>query len=357
MLKLFGRKKMQKETAPQLSLAQRRMLEVAGDTGGPLPYATLHAMEQDAMIQTALTIKKLGTIASEYEIAPANGSDSAKRNAAFAEEALERMQGSARSILTGAMDAFARGWSVQEMVFEPEGGKVWLRAVRSKDPALFGVKLSAFGALEGLTLRMPGQAEHELPIEKFIVHAHRGSYHRPKGRSDLESAYRHWQAKQRLLAAWRAHLERFASPTVMGRFDRGLADAERDAMLGQLQRLSDSTAILFPSEITIDTLGGDRDSSSGFLEAIEFHNREIARAILGQTLTTDEGRRVGSLALGRVHLQVLVLQLESLRRELADSVMTEQVLRPLIEMNFGPGLVPKFKFKSVRLEAFETGRV
>ena len=91
------------------------------------------------------------------------------------------------------------------------------------------------------------------------------------------------------------------------------------------------------------------------MEAIDFHNREIARAILGQTLTTDEGRRVGSLAMGKVHLQVLLLQLEAIRRELADVVMNEQIIRPLIELNFGTQELPTFSFTSTPLPAFQSG--
>ena len=127
--------------------------------------------------------------------------------------------------------------------------------------------------------------------------------------------------------------------------------------MAALKDLSRNLAIVYPSEIEIGTLGGAKEASSGFMEAIEFHNREIARAILGQTLTTDEGRRVGSLALGKVHLQVLVLQLSSLRQELADRVMTEQVIRPLVELNFGPGEIPRFEFDAVPMDAFTRGRV
>src|SRR6185436_3747202 len=103
-----------------------------------------------------------------------------------------------------------------------------------------------------------------------------------------------------------------------------------------MQNLSQHTAVIFPNEIEIDTLGGQKESSTGFMDAIDFHTREIARSIIGQTLTTDEGRRVGSLAMGKVHLQVLLLQLDGLRKDLADVVMTEQVIRPMVEMNFGP---------------------
>lgn len=93
------------------------------------------------------------------------------------------------------------------------------------------------------------------------------------------------------------------------------------------------------------------------MEAVEFHNREMVRSILGQTLTTDEGKRVGSLALGKVHLQVLLLQLEAVRRELADTVMTEQVIRPLVELNFGKAELPRFEFEPTLLSAFASGDI
>lgn len=267
------------------------------------------------------------------------------------------MEGSPREVMFHALDALAKGWSVQELVLAEEGGRLALRAVRPKDPAAFGLRLDPFGALVGLTLRDPEGRERPVPRERFALFRHRATYDAPKGRSDLEACYRDWMAKNALLDAWRLHLERFASPTVLGRYQRGLPDAERDRMLEALRSLADTTAVVFPSEIEIDTLGGDRQASSTFLDAIEFHNREIARAILGQTLTTDEGRRVGSLALGRVHLQVLLLQIEALRRELAGPFFTEQIVRPLVEWNFGPGPVPRLEFESAGPSAFVTGRI
>lgn len=357
MIKLFNRKKkVDTELAPQLSLADRRALEYPGDPGG-LPGATYDEMQRDSMVQTALTIKRLAVIAADYKVVPADGSAGARERADFVLACFERMQGSPLTILQQAMDAFAKGWSVQELVYAEADGRVWLEGARSKDPAHFGLTLNEFGAIEGLTQRMPGQPEALLPAEKFVIYAHRRSYGKAKGVSDLDAVYRHWRAKQALLNAWRAHLERFASPTVLGKYQRGLAPEEQTGILHALQNLHDNTAIVFPNEIDIGLLGSRAGDGASFQDALEFHNREIARAILGQTLTTDEGRRVGSLALGRVHLQVLMLQVDALRRELADQVMTEQVIRPLVELNFGPGLVPRFTFEGSRIEAFVSGKI
>lgn len=355
MVSLFNRKrkkpKLTGELARQLTVWDRKAAESLAP-GGTISYATYDLMQSDSMIQTALTVKRLGVLAAPYSVVASGPSAAGERNARFVEACFAEMAGSPTAILAQAMDAFAKGWSVQEMLFAEEGGRIALTEVRAKNPATFGLRVDAFGKLTGLRLEVPGEPAQELPRGKFVVYANRGGYGRPKGRSDLDAAYPHYAAKSQLLDAWKLHLERFASPTMLGRFQRGISTDEQSAILAALNDLARSKAIVFPSEIEVSAIAGEREPSTGFMDAIEFHNREIARAILGQTLTTDEGRRVGSLALGKVHLQVLMLQLQSIREELADLVMTEQVIRPLIELNFGPGDIPRFVFEPTPLSAF-----
>lgn len=356
MLRLFNRKR-SSERAFQWTEVQRRILETPGIPPAGLPYSTYDEMELDPMIQTSLTIKRLGVIAPSYKVIPGADTNDGRKAVQLVQDSFARLEGSPLTILEQAMDAFSKGWSVQEIVWQTDGRRTWIEAVRPKDPQHFGVEIDAFGRLIGLKLQVPGEPQVSLPRENFAVFTHRSNYHRIKGRSDLDAAWRHWVMKNQLISAWKVHLERFAMPTLLGKFQRGLPSAEQSAVLSALQGLHRTSAIVLPSEVEVSTIGGDKDPSTGFMEALEFHNREIARAILGQTLTTDEGRRVGSLALGRVHLQVLVLQLEATRRHLADSVMTEQIIRPLVEMNMGRAPIPRFEFDSVSLGAFATGDI
>jgi phage gp29-like protein len=340
-----------REAAPQLTLWDRRAASSAAPPTGGIPYSTYDRMERDSMVQTALTVKKLGVLAVPFRIEPSG--DAARDR--FVDEAFMRMEGSPASILQAAMDAFAKGWSVQEMVYIPEGDRIWLQAVRPKDPALFGLEMDAFGKIEALRLEVPGETPRSLPVGKFVLYRHRGSYGRPKGRSDLDAAHPHWEAKGTIAANWRIYLAKYAIPTMLARCGPSVTNEERGEIIRSLARLESTTSVACNSDVEVQSLGAGRDASNAFMDAIDFHNREIARSILGQTLTTDEGRRVGSLAMGKVHLQVLNLQLAAIRNELADTVMTEQVIRPLVEMNFGPGPIPRFAFEAVPLEAFSSG--
>jgi len=333
-----------RELAPQSTIYERRAAALPGEYGAGLPYKTIEQMELDPMIQTALTTKRLACLANEIEVTPADDTPRSLARAEFVQQAFERMEGTPHNILDNALDALARGWSVQELVFAEDQGRLWLQSVRPKMVSQFGMTINAFGAIQGLTLRTEEGRDLELPRSKFVLYRNHPTAHRPKGQSDLEAIYPNWKAKVTLSSAWRIHLERYASPTILGKFQRGLPSEEQRSVLDALSNLADNTAIVYPGEIEIGLLGGGREGGSGFLDAIDFHNREIARGILGETLTTDEGRRVGSLALGKVHLQVLLLRVKALREELIDTVLNEQVVRPLVELNFGPGHLPKCRF-------------
>ncbi|MCW5947842.1 MAG: DUF935 family protein [Fimbriimonadales bacterium] len=320
--------------------------------GQRISLETYEKMLCDPLIKSAITVKKLGALAVPWEVVP---NDSPKTR--FILKTFAEMQGSVEGILFDAMDALAKGYAVLEKVFVENNGILRLHSVKPKDPALFGFEVDEFLNIESLTLHVPGEQQKSLPADKFVIYAHNQRYGRPAGESDLRSAHRHWKIKSELIRQWSGHLEKFASPTVTGKYKRGLPEEAQGALLDALDKIQRQSALIYPDDVEVALLEGGREARNAYLDAIDYHNREIARAILGQTLTTDDSRRVGSLALGKVHLQVLVMQLAGLRKDLAEKVMNEQIIRPMIELNFGDGEYPLFRFIEPELDVFRTGKV
>jgi phage gp29-like protein len=96
-------------------------------------------------------------------------------------------------------------------------------------------------------------------------------------------------------------------------------------------------------EILLKWADGAKTGSSGHGDLLARLAAEISKAALGQTLTTEQGA-VGSQALGNVHNDVRKDHLEFDAQHLA-SVITRDLIRPLIELNFGPGApIPIFRF-------------
>ncbi len=357
-MKLFSRlrSKKPKDYAPAIARAVKAGLTYPGAANAVFGQRiSLDAYEEmlcDPLIKSAITVKKLGALAVPWELVPQDSS-----RTKFIEKMFANMQGSVDGILLNAMDALTKGYSVMEKVLIEDKGAIFLHAVKPKDPALFGFEVDEFLNVKSLSLHVPGEQERALPTDKFVIYAHNQRYGRPTGESDLRAAHRHWKIKSELIRQWSGHLEKFASPTVTGKYKRGLPEPAQGALLDALDKVQRQSALIYPDDVEVSLLEGGREARTAYLDAIDYHNREIARAILGQTLTTDDSRRVGSLALGKVHLQVLVMQLGGLRKDLAERVMNEQIIRPMIELNFGDGKYPVFRFIEPELDVFRTGKV
>jgi phage gp29-like protein len=362
--RIWKRRKKSGDQAPAIPRSVSHILEYPGAAsalfGKALSLSVYDEMLEDPFVRSAVTVKKLGALAAPWTLDAGRGQD-ADRKLAFIQYAFDEMEGSVDGLLYDALDAIAKGFAILEMNFVRDRrefkGLVRIESAKPKDPAMFGFDVDEYLNVRRLTLHVPGEPPISLPIEKFVLFAYAQSYGRPTGVSDLRAAHRHWQIKKELIRQWSAHLEKFASPTVTGRYKRGLPEDAQGALLDALDRLQRQSAVVFPDDIEVGLLEASRQARSGYAEAIDYHNREIARAILGQTLTTDDSQRVGSLALGKVHLQILIMQLKGLRRSLAERVVNEQIIRPLIDANFEPGAYPKFRFEETELDAFRSGSV
>jgi hypothetical protein len=177
-----------------------------------------------------------------------------------------------------------------------------------------------------------------LPTEKFMVYTYMPSYELPHGQSDLRAAHKHWWSKDVILKFWNLYLEKFGMPTAKGAYRRGMPKSQQDDLLRVLDKIQQETAIVVPEDVQIELLEAQRGGDAGYLAAVEFHNKQIAKAILGQTLTSDEGVREGTHALAQVHMDVLYFYLQKLKRDLEESVMREQMIRRLVDFNYGPSV-------------------
>ncbi|MFN8138256.1 MAG: DUF935 family protein [Fimbriimonadales bacterium] len=369
MFKLFSRKKKddrrEGDSAPSVSRNVLQAYRYPGNSADPfarsLDFNIYDEMQCDPLIKAAVTVKKLGALSAPWRIVPSKTGEDAEYRAKFIQYVFDEMQSNISTVLFETLDAIVKGYSVQEIVFVRDerefDGLMRIHAIKSKDPSLFGFEVDEFLNVTALTLNIPGETPRELPIDRFVLFSYNSRYGQPMGDSDLRPAYRHWKIKRELIQQWSEHLEKFASPTVMGKFQRGTPPEDQAALLDALHKIQRQSAVVYPNDIEVAMLNGDRAGESGYLEAIDYHNREIARAILGQTLTTEDSKRIGSLALGKVHLQVLIMQLAGLRKTLAEKVVNEQIIRPLIDLNFGSGPYPRFDFEEPELDVFRTGRV
>ncbi len=326
---------------------ERAATEFDDDLLGKHGYEIYDRMLTDAHVKACFNLKRWGVLSVPWRLEPADDTPEAQRAYEFTLYNLQTMQGGVFSLLWRALDALAKGVAILEKLYAyraapPYAGTWTLRGFKAKNPALFRFEVDAYRNVKSLILDAPDGERLRLPREKFVLYVFNPRYESPAGESDLRAAYRAWRSKERVLQLWDLFLAKYASPTLIGVYRRGLPPAQQEELLRALDKVQQETAIIVPEEVKVDALEFKQGGAESFAQAVAHHNAEIAKSILGETLTTDEGQRVGSLALGQVHLKVLQTQLRALRADLAERVMQDQVIRPLVQLNFGDAPAPRF---------------
>jgi phage gp29-like protein len=359
ILSQFGAKLVARRSPPEGEIASARGingLQIApynpDDLIGKRGYAIYDQMQRDAQVQACLTIKKLAVLSRGWEVHPASSDPADVEVADFVRFALDEMRGSIIDVLFNVLDALAKGFSVLEMNYrtldrDPHRGRVGLASIKAKDPSTFAFDTDEFLNVKALTrsVDVSGTSfpKHpSLPPEKFVVYSYMPRYESPYGTSDLRAAYKHYWSKDILTRFMNLYLEKYGSPTAKGSYKRGTPKQAQEELLKVLDKIQQETAIVIPEDVQVELLEASRGGEAGYLQAIEFHDKQISRAILCQTLMTDEGSHVGSFALAKVHLDVLKMCLRKLKRDLEESVMQEQVIKRLVDYNFAVAAYPTF---------------
>ena len=317
------------------------------DLIGRRGYAIYEQMQRDAQVQACLTIKKLAVLSHGWEVHPATRDPQDVEVADFVRFALADMRGSILTVLYNVLDALAKGFSILEInysIFEdgPHKGRVGIASIKAKDPSTFSFEVDEFMNVRALKRTGTASVERTLPSDKFVIYSHMPRYESPYGTSDLRAAYKHYWSKDVLTRFMNLYLEKHGSPTAKGSYKRGTPKQAQEELLRVLDKIQQQTAIVIPDDVQVELLEAGRGGESGYLQAIEWHDMQFSRAILCQTLMTDEGIRVGSYALAKVHLDVLKMCLHKLKRDLEEAVMREQVIKRLVDFNFSTKSYPPF---------------
>ena len=327
-------------------------------------YAIYDQMQTDAQVSACLNIKKFAVLSQGWEVHPCSDSAADREAAEFVRFCFQDMRGSILDALYKVLDAVGKGFSVCEISYKviedgPHRGRIGLAAIKAKDPSIVGFDVDDYLNVTGLRDLRKMAGDDSLPAEKFVVYTYMPRYESPYGQSDLRAAYKHWWSKDAIMRFYNTYLEKYGSPTVKGAYRRGTSRQHQDDLLQALAKIQQETAIVLPEDVQVEMLECRRGGDAGYLSALEWHDHQISKAILGQTLATDEGSRSGSYAQAKVHLEMMQYHLEKLKRDLEESVVGEQIIRRLVDYNFpkgvgdrvsGVGGYPRFRLGSVNSE-------
>ncbi len=309
--------------------------------------------EKDAHLASLLQTRKLAVLSLDWEVLPYAKTREDEAIASFVGEAIYNLPNLEGAFLD-LLDAVGKGFALVEIIWEVLDGQIrvnelrWIPQkkvtfVQGEHPRL----LTEEAAWEGV----------ELPPWKVI-------YHRYKARSGTDTragvlrvvGYM-YLLKNFALKDWAAFNEVFGMPLRLGKYDPAASPADREALITAIRNLgSDAAGVISKhTEIEfVEATSRQAGRSNPYQLMAEFCNREMSKAILGQTLTTDTAGATGTYAAARVHAQVRRDLVEADAQALAQT-LREQLLRPLVGFNFGwEKPVPWFRFRYEEEEDLRT---
>jgi phage gp29-like protein len=314
-------------------------------------------VDRDAHAGSVLQQRCLAVVGKEWEIIPAKSatlkgtSRKSGRPAAnsqeqvvadFVSEVLENCnfdqarQEILRAILYGyyAVEAL---WQATADTLKGTSG-ITIKKLIAKHPRRF--IFTPERELRLLTLQNMIEGE-QLPDRKFIVFTY-GDSDNPYGRGLGQKLWWPVWFKKNGVKFWLVFLEKFGMPTVKGKYPPGTDPTQQQALMDAIEAIQSDTGIKIPDSMDIEFLEASRAGTVTHEQLCDYMDRQISKAVLGQTLTT-EIKGEGSYAASQTHNDVRQEIIEA-DADLLDSCLNETLIRWIVDYNFpGVAIYPKIK--------------
>lgn len=316
------------------------------------------SMMLDDQIKAALTFRRHSVIAAGWSVESPDGRPEDWEVTEFVRSCFDHMAATVDRVLFNVLSSMAYGYSVTEKIYGeiPDGdfkGKIGLAALKTRRPHEFSFKTDAFGNIDpNGVLQQTAAGEVALPRAKFVLFTNGDTFDNPYGHSELEAAYRPWWISDNANKWLAIMLERFGIPPMGAIYNPSqFSPAQLASLKEALSNLQAASSVLIPRgtkdglEMWSPQLAGQ--VSSVFIPALEMLDRSKARALLMPGLLGVTPDQLGSMARARVVFDVFMLSVTFTQQVLADAVMTEQIIKPLVALNFGITETPIFRFKEL----------
>lgn len=186
----------------------------------------------------------------------------------------------------GMLYARFYGFAVAEVIWRADRAGISLDDIKVRDRARF-----AFSPRGELLLRTTGNPNGEmLPDRKFWRVAVGASHaDEPYGTGLAQALYWPVWFKRQGARFWATFLEKFGAPTAVGTFPDGTSDESRARLLAALAAVHSDSGIALPEGMKIELLEATRGGTVNYQDWMGYWDRAIAKVVLGQTMTTEDG--------------------------------------------------------------------
>ncbi|MGH7907886.1 MAG: DUF935 domain-containing protein [Candidatus Binataceae bacterium] len=350
---------------PSAGLTPERLAAILTEAeyGDPYQYLELaqEMEEKDLHYLAVLGTRKEAVAQLDLIIRPASSSAEDMKIAAMVRETLMGGAFDIESALFDILDAIGKGFSATEIMWNTDG-RYWIpERLIWRDPRWFlfdwvsgeTLLLRTLGGDSGAARPAAGShfkstaplariaslqpfTEPLIPY-KFIIHIAKAKAGLPIRGGIARAAGWAWLFKNYALKDWVTYTEVFGQPLRVGKYGPGATENDKNVLLNAVANIGADAAAIIPDSMVIEFTEARQQGSADLYERFcDYLDRQVSKAVLGQTLTTETPRQGGgSRAAAQVHDAVRRDIMGADARRLAATI-TRDLVKPIVELNFGP---------------------
>lgn len=268
---------------------------LTGRGGGDLQI--YEQVASDSQVKACFEQRRSAVTSCEWVVEPASERRADRKAADFVREQLTRIGWD--RVTDRMLWGVFYGYSAAELIWQVQEGKLGWQAVKVRNRRRFAFNMQ--GELRLLTPQNMVAGEPAKPPYFWHIATGADNDDEPYGIGLAHWCYWPVMFKRHGIGFWLTFLEKFGMPTGVGTFPANATPAEISKLLGAIQAIRTDSGVAIPEGMKIALLEAARSGSADYEKLHDKMDEAIAKAILGQTMTTDNG---SSQAQANVHMEV-----------------------------------------------------
>lgn len=268
---------------------------LTGRGGGDLQI--YEQVASDSQVKACFEQRRSAVTSCEWVVEAASERRADRKAADFVREQLKRVGWD--RVTDRMLWGVFYGFSAAELIWEVQDGKLGWKAIKVRNRRRFAFNMS--GELRLLTPQNMTTGEPAKPPYFWHIATGADNDDEPYGLGLAHWCYWPTLFKRHGIGFWLTFLEKFGMPTGVGTFPANATAAEINKLLGAIQAIRTDSGVAIPEGMKIALLEAARSGSADYEKLHDKMDEAIAKAVLGQTMTTDNG---SSKAQADVHMQV-----------------------------------------------------
>lgn len=312
--------------------------------------------ERDAHVYSELSKRKGSITALEWDLQEPEGASAAEQKTTAQVREWLRGMPDFEDVLLDMMDAVLKGFSMQEMVWSVQQ-KVLLPTLTFRPQRWFMASADRQSLLlrsHQVTPASEGLAAVQgEPLQPFswLAHTHRSRSGYVTRNSLCRVLALPYLFKYYAIRDLAEFLEIFGLPLRLGKYPSGATKEEKATLLNAVVSIGHNAAGIIPQGMVLEFQEAAKGTEGPFTSMWDRMEAMESKAIVGQTLTSGEGRN-GTQALGQVHNEVR-MDIRNADARQIESTLNRQLIYPLVMLNIpgaDPRRLPKLRFDTGEAE-------